>query len=218
MPDVVINGVTYAPAGSNVNIGVAVTTRNRHKVLADTLDHIRKHTPGAPVFVVDDASDKPVEEADYRFSENVGIARAKNKALQLLWDAGVEHMFLFDDDAYPLVDGWWKPYADSPEPHLMAIYDKPKGTSKTQVEVLYEDDLHVAYHATCGYMLYAHRSVLERVGGMNPEFGKWGWEHQSWSDRIHAAGLTTYRYADVKGSSELIRSMSEPGEVTSNPA
>src|SRR5699024_12856068 len=33
--------------------------------------------------------------------------------------------------------------------------------------------------------------------------------HQSWSDRIHAAGLTTYRYADVKGSRELIRRSEE---------
>lgn len=61
-------------------------------------------------------------EATYRFEENVGIARHKNKCLELLADAGCEHLFLFDDDAYPLVEDWWRPYVDSPEPHLMRIF------------------------------------------------------------------------------------------------
>src|SRR5690606_31952031 len=86
---------------------------------------------------------------------------------------------------------------------------------KCQVEILYQDDQHVAYHATRGYLLYAERRVLDRVGGMDPEFGTWGWEHQSWSDRIHAAGLTTWRYADVVNSGSLIYSMDQHGEVKS---
>src|SRR5699024_9854255 len=48
-----------------------------------------------------------------------------------------------------------------------------------------------------------------------PVFGKWGWEHASWSDRIHAAGLTTWRYADVTGSQDLIYSMDQHNEIRS---
>lgn len=97
----------------------------------------------------------------------------------------------------------------------MAIFDKPKGATKRQIEVLYRDDRHIAYHATRGYLLYVERRVLDRVGGMDPAFGLWGWEHQSWSDRIHAAGLTTARYMDVVGSDKLIYSMDQHGEVRS---
>jgi len=50
---------------------------------------------------------------------------------------------------------------------------------------------------------------------MDPAFGLGGWEHQSWSDRIHAAGLTTWRYADVVDSADLVHSMDQHGEVES---
>src|SRR5699024_10714450 len=112
-------------------------------------------------------------------------------------------------------DDWWEPYVDSPEPHLMAMWDTPDGSTKRQLEVLYKDDQHIAYHQTRGYLLYVERRVLDRVGGMDPAFGKWGWEHASWSDRIHAAGLTTWRYADVRGSQDLIYSMDQHGEIES---
>src|SRR5690606_40409069 len=109
---------------------------------------------------------------------------------------------------------WWRPYVESPEPHLMWIFDRPDGATKRQVEILYQDSQHVAYHATRGAMLYVHRSVLDRVGGMDPAFGTWGWEHASWSDRIHAAGLTTWRYADVANSENLFWSMDQHNERT----
>src|SRR5690606_16080927 len=156
-------------------------------------------------------SRRPVKNANYRFEENVGVARAKNKCLELLYNAGCEHIFLFDDDAYPLVEDWWVPYVESPEPHLMAIFSRPSFGP----HIIYEDDQHIAYHATRGHMLYVERRVLDAVGGMDPRFGRWGWEHESWSDRIHAAGFTTWRYADVRGSEELIYSMDVHGEVKS---
>src|SRR5690625_6708761 len=64
-------------------------------------------------------------------------------------------------------------------------------------------------------MIYVTRDVLDTVGGYDPAFGKWGWEHMSWSDRIHAAGFTTWRYADVKDSDKLIYSMDQFGESKS---
>lgn len=98
----------------------------------------------------------------------------------------------------------------------MAIYDKPGGTAKRQVEELYEDDELVYYHATRGYFLYVTREVVDAVGGMDPGFGRWGWEHMSWSDRIHSAGFTTARYMDIKGSDDLVHSMDQTGKVQSS--
>lgn len=48
-----------------------------------------------------------------------------------------------------------------------------------------------------GVLLYAERRVIERVGGMRLDFGRWGGEHGEWSKRIHAAGLTRYEFADL---------------------
>lgn len=220
MPKVTIDGIDYFPQSDlTPKIGVAVATYDRQKVLNNTLDNIIKHTPGAYIVVIDDASPTPIRVPDgvdiIRQKTNGGIAKTKNKCLEALMDQEVDHLFLFDDDAWPVADEWWKPYVESPEPHLMAIFDKPKGATKTQVETLYEDEIHTAYHATRGYMLYVHRKAVETVGGMDPDFGAWGWEHQSWSDRIHSAGLTTWRYADVKGSGELFYSMDQAGEIKS---
>lgn len=208
--DVVIDGVTYTPGGHS-NIGVAVTTRNRPDVLAETLEHIREHTPGAPVVVVDDASSKPVEGADYRFSENVGIARAKNKCLELLYDLGVEHLFLFDDDTYPIVDEWYRPYVESPAEHLMYIFQDKAGTP----HLVHDDGEVQAWTNPRGCMLYATRRCLEAVGGMDRAWGKWGGEHADWSTRIFNAGLTHWRFADVKDSDKLIHCGDESGRVRS---
>src|SRR5699024_10445488 len=215
--DVTIDGIRYVPdSGSVAKIGVGITTRNRRDVFNQALTEWKRHLPtGAVLVVVDDASDEPVAEADFRFDKNVGIARSKNKALELLYNAGCQHMFLSDDDFWPVTDSWYAGYVESPEPHLAWLFDKPMGTSTRQLEILYEDSRHIAYHATRGCFLYVTREVLESVGGMNPAFGKWGWEHVCWSDRIHAAGWTTWRDADVKAAQDLFRSLDQENAVKS---
>src|SRR5690606_41442240 len=166
LPSVGIDGVPSTPADQpTARIAVAVTTHNRNTQVAKTVENIRQLSPaGTPVVVVDDASDKQVDGADYRFPQNVGIARAKNKALELLEKTTADHWFLLDDDIWPTHDGWWKPYVDSPEPHLMWAFQRPKGSSKDQLEILYQDEHHVAYHATRGCMLYVTREVVQDVG------------------------------------------------------
>lgn len=213
--EIIVDGVRFVPEHSSTpKIGIGITTRNRPEAFEKTYAEICRRSPGAKIVVVDDASSQPVKEATYRFEQNVGIARAKNKCLELLDDC--EHIFLFDDDIYPIVDEWWKPYVESPEPHLMWMFDKPiKDRGGSQIVEIFRDSKHVAYHVTRGAMLYVHRSVLDVVGGMDPAFGKWGWEHVSWSDRIHSAGLTTWRYADVVGSDKLMHSMDHHCEVKS---
>lgn len=217
VPNVVVDGVPYVPAtyaDQSPVIGVGITTRNRLEVFQRTFLEVKRRTPNAKIVVVDDASDIPVPEADYRFEENVGIARAKNKCLELLQDC--DHIFLLDDDIYPLVDEWWRPYVESPEPHLMWAYLKPKGEKGgPELTEMYRDDRHVYYHATRGAMLYVERRVLDVVGGMDPRFGTWGWEHVSWSDRIHSAGLTSSRYMDVVDSEGLFYSLDQHKEVES---
>jgi glycosyltransferase involved in cell wall biosynthesis len=179
-------------------IAICITTHNRYNVFNETYSNIQKHLPDNGILiVVDDASDTPVPEASFRFNDNVGIARAKNKCLELAEIAGATHIFLFDDDTYPIVDNWHKPYIESSEPHLMYIFKDFIARKLGDTKVIYTDDKLVAYDHPRGCMLYVHASILPIVGGMDIRYGKWGWEHGDYSNRIFNAGLTSFRFADV---------------------
>lgn len=203
-------------------IGIGITTHNRPEVLRNTLYQLAEHFPYLPdrgkLVIVDDASTISIdlEEiqipcnywSEYRFDQNVGIARAKNKCLELLDDC--DHIFLFDDDIYPIVENWWLPYIESGEPHLMYIF-KDFATARRLDDTieLWRNDKIVAYSHARGPMLYLRREVLDKVGGMDPIFGKWGYEHPDYSNRIFNAGLSSYRYADVIDSHKLFYSHDE---------
>lgn len=197
------------------SIGIGVTTQNRRKEALTTIEKLKEFLPpGARLAIVDDASAEPFPGATFRFSKVAGIARAKNKCLELLDD--YEHIFLFDDDTYPICEDWYKPYVESPHKHLMYIFEDFKaGKILNDTHLLYKDEAVRAYTHCRGCMLYFHRDVIKKVGGMRPEFGKWGWEHPEHSERIYNAGLTQFRYMDVPGSEKLFYSADEHQAIVS---
>lgn len=198
-------------------IGVAMTVQNRTVQTKRAISNWKKNLPKGCVFiVVDDGSDVPFEyDGDYfRFEKSVGIARAKNKCLELLEDAGVEHAFLADSDIWPKSPQWYKPYCNSPEPHLSYQFLDLAGPVKLHdTKRIFQDAEHKAHSCQRGALLYYHLpTILPRVGGMDPVFGRAIGEHTELADRIHAAGLTTFRYADVIESFRLWHSMDEHRE------
>ena len=158
--DVTINGVLYAPASSiNSRIGIAITTHNRPEVLKHATEQHMKHLPaGALVVVVDDGS-KPAAIAPdgvqlIRHETSLGIVASKNASLSALVDAGCEHLFLWDDDTWPIADNWHQPYIESPEPHLAYQFLDLAGRNKlNDMSVLYRDEeiiVHDRRHAKAG--------------------------------------------------------------------
>lgn len=200
----------------NGRVGIGLTTHNRPQVFKNTIENILRWAPQGVLCIVDDASTIPVVNPlpgnirSYRFESNVGIARAKNKALELLYNAGCEHFFLFDDDTYPIADNWWKPYVESREPHLMYIFESfANAPGPNDMIKIYQDEEISAYSHVRGCMLYYKRVVLDTVGGMDTVFGKWGNEHGDLSNRIFSAGLTRFRYMDVVNSKGLFYAADE---------
>lgn len=213
---VTVDGVHYAPASiTNSRIGIAISTHNRPDVLIRALEQHLKHLPaGALVVVIDDGSKPAATVPDgvqlLRHETSLGIVASKNASLSALMDARCEHLFLWDDDAWPIADNWHLPYIESPEPHLAYQFLDLAGRNKlNDLSVLYRDDQHVAYTGQRGVMLYYHRSTIEKVGGFDPIYGRGMYEHSDLALRIHNAGLTTWAYADVVGSEKLIHSLDE---------
>lgn len=194
-------------------IGIAISTYNRYETFKKTYSEIQRFAPpNSIIVVVDDASDKPVPEATFRFEKNVGIARVKNKCFELLYNEGCEHFFLFDDDCWPQREDWYVPYVESKEPHLNYIFEQFKSLNAPKLNdtiVIYRDSKIVAYSHARGCMCYYKRICLEKAGGMDTVFGKWGYEHPQLSNRIYNAGLTSFRYMDVPNSDKLIYSLDE---------
>ncbi|EPF3218155.1 glycosyltransferase family 2 protein [Enterobacter hormaechei] len=214
--EVLINGIRFKPEGTNTKrLGIAITTHNRAEVLKRALEQHMKHLPsGAFVVVIDDGSHPAAVVPDnvnlVRHDQSLGIVASKNASLTALMDAGCEHIFLWDDDAWPIADNWHIPYIESPEPHLAYQFLDLAGPRKiNDMTVLYRDDKHVAYTGQRGVMLYYHRRAIEKVGGFDPVYGRGMYEHPDLALRIYNAGLSTWAFADVVGSEKLIHSMDE---------
>ena len=116
-----------------------------------------------------------------------GVAVNKNTGIELLMDAGVEHLFLSDDDTWPHTHYAIKEHIAPEMPgHSMVCWGKHRLGMKGK------------YTASWGWprgvMLYASRSVVEKVGGMDERFGPGGHEHVEWSRRIHQHGFTPVPY------------------------
>lgn len=202
-----------------MKIAICVTTKDRRAMFRMCVARILFKMPREigvvpKLFVIDDASLLTNGMTDYRFDTQVGIPRAKNKCLELAYEWGADHVFLFDDDTYPIADDWWKPYVEHPEPHLMYQF-KLHGKPKSDMRELYRDENTVAYSHTRGAMIYLERRVLDVVGGFDEAYGLGGFEHPDFTNRIHNAGLTTHRAMDVPNSDKLLYCLDQDGQVES---
>lgn len=188
-----------------MRIAISITTRDRPYFFKRAYASLKKFLPpGATIVAIDDNSTVPVEGATYRFGERAGIARAKNKAFELMGEA--DYYFMFDDDIEAKKDNWWMPYINSGLNHAMFIFDKlSNGVSNGNKKLLTYNGLSV-YENPCGCMLFFTKKCLDIVGGMDEGYGLWGNEHVGLSIRIHNAGLTPYRFIDVENSLGMFHS------------
>lgn len=175
-----------------IPISICISTRNRPNEFKRVIDSIKKHTHCEyQLVVVDDASEVPYYDSNYRFGQRSGIPAVKNKCLELV---KYDHIFLFDDDTYPIADDWWKPYVNSGKNHLCYTF-----LSKYKVK-----DGFTYSHLGNGCMMYLTRKCLDVVGGFDWRFGLGKYEHVNLSRRIFNTGLTEAPFMDVLGSEQLL--------------
>lgn len=187
-----------------IKIGIAVTTVNRPQLLAKCLQAFQEKSASlinVKYVVVDDASTAENQKinrtlcANHNFeyfvnSENLGIAKSKNKCFELLDDC--DYIFLADDDCYPIETNWWDLFIDTSLktgiPHFCVSYTHFENgwASNHILEPLWNINgcnLDV-FNSACGIFMFYTNSILQKTGGMDINYTKWGGEHVGLSFRI----------------------------------
>ena len=190
-----------------MKIGIGVTTYNRPKQLELWKKQMDRkcmiNIPYGPndiyIHIADDSTDRK------------GIAHRKNECLKALKNC--DYIFLFDDDCFPIKEGWAEFIIEaskvSGQQHMMYLKETPtiKAIGKLR-DTVNEKDIIVEYNNCAGCMMFLTKEVIEKVGAYNPAYGFYGYEHAGYSNRIHAAGLTPFgKYTCPSGLGDYIYSM-----------
>jgi len=149
------------------------------------------------------------------FTENRGVAKAKNEAFKRMLNADCEHIFVMEDDILmvsPTTCGSYIHLANfSGLEHLNFAHHGPMNKNKKKV-IEHKNTL-VQVHPNCvGAFSYYSRHCLETVGLLDEHFYN-AWEHVEHTMRIADAGLTTpfWYFADCPGSEKLLQEI--PGSI-----
>lgn len=146
----------------------------------------------------------PTYQFHATYAGRCGVAANKNTGIEFLMEAGAEHLFLSDDDCWPLMPQAPLKHVEMGSLHSMVVW----GKSRLVEEHTGYAEGWAEWNWPRGVMLYANHSVIREVGGMDERFGPGGHEHAEWSRRIHQAGLTpapfispaSYAYKGVSGN------------------
>jgi len=175
---------------ANIKIGIGVTTTpNRYEYTDRWLEFFEKTKPESYHLHIH-------EDVNYK-----GVAYSKNQNLITLKDC--EHIFLFDDDCYPIKTGWTDFFINSGYNHL--LYLQPYHRIKSKI-----NDLET-FNECGGVFMYLTKEVLNKVGYFNSEYGQYGFEHAGYSNRIYKAGLTSAPYQQLTGTDKYIFSKDYAG-------
>lgn len=163
-----------------IRIGVGVTSFNRPECLKECLDHIYKHTfmDNVTLYVATDTDE-----------DRQGVAKRKNECLRALKDC--DYVFLFDEDCFPIKDGWIEYFVKKLNIHKVnhLLFLNQSHNKESVGEKL------IDWYRDCGGVFMAlTKECIEKVGAFNEKFGIYGFEHAEYSQRIYRAGLNRFPY------------------------
>lgn len=163
-------------------IGIAITTTPERKELFEkTLSYINKFAPkNAFIYVHND-----------QYHEGINIS--KNRCIEALIIQGCEHLFLFDDDCYPISFEAFKIFIKSGLNHACLTFGEKahKGSNINLIKTINGIDY---FSNARGVLLYFTRNAIEYCGGMDIEYKKYGFEHLGLSNRLYNRGLIPAPY------------------------
>jgi glycosyltransferase involved in cell wall biosynthesis len=176
-----------------VSIGIGITTYNRPECLKECLEHIYKHTftDNVKIYVATDTDE-----------DRRGVAFRKNECLRSLKNC--DYIFLFDDDCYPIKEGWIeffiKKMQNISTSHLLYLNDKLHNKTTNHVNDCY------VYNNCGGVFMALTKGAISKVGAFNEDFKTYGFEHAEYSKRVNKAGFCYSPYLCAKKTEQYLYS------------
>lgn len=176
-----------------MRVGIGITTYKRKDLLKKCLEHFEKYSTLPYRFYVAEDTDE----------DRKGIALRKNECLYHLQDC--EYIFLFDDDCYPIKEGWEdffiNAHKESGYHHFCYL------TKNLHMEKNYYfcGEYTIKSYSQCGgVFMFLTREVLKKVGGLYDGYKFYGFEHIGYSWRIFNAKLIPEMYLCVEGTESYL--------------
>lgn len=127
---------------------------------------------------------------DYGFEvvgsgNRLGVANNKNRIIAYFLEHNeYDHLFLFEDDCYPIADGWQELYLDAHDSaNTGALLFLPEGMYGKAVWWHPAGRVH-GLERDGGMLLSLTRRAVEKCGGFHPSFGVYGGEHVEYTRRL----------------------------------
>jgi glycosyltransferase involved in cell wall biosynthesis len=204
-------------------IGIGITTRNRPEVLSLTLDRFARNTKKEDVkfVIVDDNSRATTAEMCKQamqgfnlmhiyFKTHGGVANAKNSCLRELRDCS--HVFLFDDDIFPIHENWITYYlaVHKVTGNNLLIHSKPMALQMARV--MNETEFIYELNTGTGCLMSLTPEVINKVGAFNRNYSYYGNEHLGYCFRVvHAKLNRNGAFVTPKNTSKYLHSLDVDG-------
>jgi hypothetical protein len=170
-------------------IGIGITsTPSRPAHLELCLSQMNKYMPeDAMLFVAHDTN-------------KMGVAYQKNKCLEALKEC--DYVFLFDDDCFPIEDGWADAYISeyirTGNHHFLKINETPSIEIKEVIDGI------TSWTNCAGCMMFLTRSAIQTVGMFDESFGRYGYEHAEYTNRIYQNKFNLFgQYLSCTGNDKI---------------
>jgi len=172
-----------------MRIGIGITsTPSRPAHLELCLSQMNKYMPeDAMLFVAHDTN-------------KMGVAHQKNKCLEALKEC--DYVFLFDDDCFPIENGWADAYISeyirTGNHHFLKINETPSIEIKEVIDGI------TSWTNCAGCMMFLTRSAIQTVGMFNESFGRYGYEHAEFTNRIYQNKFNLFgQYLSCTGNEKI---------------
>lgn len=149
-----------------MQIGIGVTTYNRPYLLERWKRNIAKNTSfdNVLIYIAEDTK-----------QDRKGIAVRKNECLEALKEC--DHIFLFDDDCWPIKPGWEQFFINFGQKHLLFLNDK--------LHNFKNEANGIRYYSDCGgVFMYFNNEILKNNFRFNEQYKVYGFEHAELSIKI----------------------------------
>lgn len=169
-----------------MKIGIGVTTTPNRKISEEI---IKYKSPDAHFEVFCDVDKK-------------GVSFARNSLLNLLKDN--DYIFLFDDDCYPIMEGWEEYFISQANEFGTHFILMPESFKSKLIRVHGEMGI---WSDGIGAFSFQTKHAVEAIGGFNQAYDRYGYEDCARHYRAHRAGLmnveTNYNTCPIRALSYI---------------